>query len=36
VPAELNFVLDPEHADFARLVISGPGRFELDSRLLAR
>lgn len=36
VPAEHNFVLNPEHADFAKLSISKPVPFLLDARLLKR
>jgi RES domain-containing protein len=36
VPAERNFVLNPDHPDFAKLSISKPARFVLDARLLKR
>ncbi len=33
VPDELNFVLNPSHPDFARVIISAPEAFVLDPRL---
>ena len=36
VPEERNFVLNPEHPDFPKLVISKPEPFVLDPRLLER
>lgn len=34
VPQESNFLLNPRHADFERIEIGTPERFELDLRLL--
>lgn len=33
-PREFNFLLNPRHADFARLEVSRPEPFEFDQRLL--
>lgn len=33
-PADTNFLLNPEHADFARIRIAAPAPFEFDPRLL--
>lgn len=35
VPAETNYILNPAHRDFGRLVIGPPERFDLDPRLAA-
>lgn len=34
IPAENNFLLNPAHADFKRLVIGEPAAFEFDARLV--
>lgn len=34
LPAESNFLLNPRHADFARLTIGAPQSLEVDTRLL--
>jgi RES domain-containing protein len=36
VPSENNFLLDPNHKDFARIEIERPQRFRFDHRLLRR
>lgn len=33
IPAETNYILNPAHPDFARVVVSRPERFALDPRL---
>ena len=33
-PRESNFLLNPSHSDYARIVFSGPENFEFDDRLL--
>ncbi len=35
VPREHNYLLNPQHSDFARLAISAPELFEFDERLLS-
>ena len=35
VPSEFNFLLNPEHADFRRIVIGIPRAVEWDPRLIA-
>jgi RES domain-containing protein len=36
IPAELNYLLNPLHADFRRISIGKPQRFETDLRLINR
>lgn len=36
IPAELNYLLNPLHADFRRISIGKPQRFETDLRLISR
>ena len=33
VPLEVNYLLNPQHADFKRLLIHGPAPFRIDKRL---
>lgn len=35
VPAENNYLINPEHPDFSKIQISRPERFVFDPRLLA-
>jgi RES domain-containing protein len=34
IPAETNYLINPLHADFRRIRIGKPGRFETDLRLV--
>lgn len=36
IPRESNYMLNPEHPDFSRIVIEGPLAFQFDLRLVAR
>ena len=36
VPGELNYLLNPSHPEFGRIVIAPPAPFEFDTRLFAR
>jgi RES domain-containing protein len=36
VPSESNFLLNPRHADYAKLVVGEPVRFDFDPRLFRR
>ena len=34
IPTEVNYLINPEHADFKKILIGQPHRFEFDSRLV--
>ena len=36
IPSEVNYLINPEHSDFKKILIGQPQKFEFDSRLIKR